>query len=147
MDRSPPQMNFDEHILLLGQAARASHQYEITTSVILAKVLDIDLDRAHVIASGAGQGSVLGMIKALASRSDSRLRGDAVLDWLKVARQAQEARNRITHSLWTYDDQQQMTAVMGRGLTVEPRSKADLEEDLRTLMRAVDEASDLVRRP
>ena len=141
-------MDHETHIQLLGRATGRSHQLELCTAQVLARVLAVAESRARLLTQGLGQGGTLRVLTTLAARNDcGTLDREGVLAWIKVAKAAAEARNRVIHSPWIADGQaESVTAVLVSGsMMLQPRTEADLRSDIETLADAVARGVALLR--
>lgn len=128
---------------LLGRATGRSHQLELCTAQLLASALAITEPRARLLTQGLGQGGTLRVLATLAARDDcGALDRNRLVEWLKVAKGANEARNRVIHSPWIADGEAAtVSGILANGsMRMEPRTEADLRSDVDTLAQAVAQA-------
>lgn len=80
---------------------------------------------------------------ATGQHGDCAVDRDTLTAWLKVATAANEARNRLMHSIWAMNEGEADTFTLTKALQLEPRSEADLLVDRQVMQTAVDGFADL----
>ena len=99
-------MDHDAHLRLLGLLTARSHQLELVTAQIMARAITVPESTGRLLVSATGVGAALSVLQALATRGETGLlsRG-ALSDWLRQAKVANQARNRVIHSPWVVRDE------------------------------------------
>jgi hypothetical protein len=141
-------MDHDAHLRLLGLLTARSHQLELVTAQIMARAITVPESTGRLLVSATGVGAALSVLQALATRGETGLlsRG-ALSDWLRQAKVANQARNRVIHSPWVVRDEAEVPdAVLARGsMTLVDRTDEDLQQDVRLVAVAVDGGYELLR--
>lgn len=138
-------MNHEDHLRLLGEGTGRSQQLELCTAQVLSRALLVAESTARLLASKLGQAAILQVLDELASRGEcGSLDPGALAAWVKGARRANEARNRIIHGAWVTDGGSDVVGVLASGsMKTVARNEADLRADVDALASAVITALDL----
>lgn len=141
-------MDHDAHLRLLGLLTARS-QLELVTAQIMARAITVPESTGRLLVSATGVGAALAVLQALATRGETGLisRG-ALSDWLRQAKVANQARNRVIHWPWVVRDEEAEVpaAVLARGsMTLVDRTGEDLQQDVRLVAVAVDGGYELLR--
>jgi NaMN:DMB phosphoribosyltransferase len=100
-----------QHLVLLGTIAANGQAFEAAVATVLGRTLGVE---QHVAVVLAGYMQTSGVLNAI----DSLTTEDEVKRWVKVARKASEARNKMIHGAWTIsvsDPELKMDTHMQRG--------------------------------
>ncbi|WP_202567164.1 hypothetical protein [Agreia sp. COWG] len=91
------EIDHTEHLLLLGKIAVNGQSLELIAGIVLGQTLGVKQHVAGVIAGHMQISGVLNVIDALTTDV-------AVKSWVKLARKASEARNKMIHGAWAFDE-------------------------------------------
>lgn len=138
-------MKVDELATELGKVTANAQAFELITFLVLGGCLGLNNDLAIRVGQLLSTNARLGLIEELARLNESRLDPAGVLAWIKMARDANEARNRVIHSPWHGDPEtQEMLGVLNRKVAWEARAAEHLKKDRKTLKAAIDGAAKLI---
>jgi hypothetical protein len=142
-------MDHDAHLRLLGLLTARSHQLELVTAQIMARAIDVPESTGRLLVSATGIGAALGVLQVLVAQGEvGSLSRDAFGNWLRQARAANQARNRVIHSPWVVRDEEAEVpdAVLARGsMTLVDRTDDDLQRDVDVVAVAVVGGYELLR--
>ena len=140
-------MDNETHVRLLGEATGRSQQLELCTTQLLARGLSISESSARLLTNAMGEHGALTVLQALAERKEcGGLDASALVAWLKKAKDANQARNRVIHSPWIRrggDGEAGFVLTKG-SMRLEPRTENDLRHDISALTAAVVGALELL---
>jgi hypothetical protein len=140
-------MDNETHVRLLGEATGRGQQLELCTTQMLARGLSISESKARLLTNAMGEHGALAVLQALAERKEcGGLDASALVAWLKKAKAANQARNRVIHSPWIRRGADgEAGFVLTRGsMKLEPRTEKDLRHDISALTAAVVSALELL---
>lgn len=123
-----------------GEATGRGQQLELCTTQMLARGLSISESSARLLTNAMGEHGALAVLQALAKRKErGGLDASVLVGWLKKAKAANQARNRVLHSPWvTSGAGGEVGFVLSRGsMKLEPRTEKDLRQDISALTAAV----------
>ena len=131
-------MDHKERLQLLGLTTAVSHQLELITAQVLARTLTISDSTARLVASAMGVGAALGVMQTLTSRQETGpLDRSALRAWLLLAKNANEARNRVIHTPWVESLDGQARVLAKGSMKLESRTEEDLRADIKAIEVAV----------
>jgi hypothetical protein len=134
-----------ELLTLLGKATSNGQAFEVHVALVLGRLLGLENEVALRVGRRLQISACLDLIAELALLPSSQLDVTRIQPWLKVARTANDARNRVIHSPWYGDPSTgRLQGVITKKGGVETRSAAQLQRDVDSILLATEEAQALL---
>jgi len=83
----------EQHLMLLGKIAANGQAFELAAASVLGQTIGV---KQHVAGVVAGHMQTAGVLNTIESLTTDEL----VKSWVKLARKASEARNKLIHGAW-----------------------------------------------
>jgi hypothetical protein len=132
---------------LLGKATGNAHALEVAIGGLVAAALGVQPVPGRLVAARLGLGGSVDLLRELSTADECGVDGVQLRAWLPTAKRATEARNRVIHSPWFFNDDGPTGTLNLRQQRFTERTVEDLSADVVTMLGAIQGADSLTPDP